>query len=297
VVCAYDVRPAVKEQIESLGAKFVSMDLDTAKAEGAGGYAQAADEDFYRRQRELTASVLKDQDVVITTAAIPGRKAPILITREMLRGMSPGSVIVDLAAERGGNCEATQPGKTVVAEGVTVIGPLNLTSSVPYHASQMYARNIAALLKHLVKDGQLTIDPNDEITRETLVARAGAVVHPKLVGLSALFQPGFNHFAGVLAGHHGNDLQRCTAATPVEDPFLELPQVAALHQLKTAAEIRLHPAIHIGQTFGHSPAFIAHAPVSGEHVVVFKTLNHHEQHKQLSHPRVKKRFLTSHPRC
>jgi len=183
VVCAYDVRPAVKEQIESLGAKFVSMDLDTGKAEGAGGYAQAADEDFYRRQRELTASVLKDQDVVITTAAIPGRKAPILITRQMLAGMAPGSVIVDLAAERGGNCEATQPGETVVVDGVTVIGPLNLPSTAPYHASQMYARNVAALLKHLVKDGQLDIDLNDEITRETLVARDGAVVHPKLVSL------------------------------------------------------------------------------------------------------------------
>ncbi len=185
VVCAYDVRPAVKEQIESLGAKFVSMDLDTANAEGAGGYAKAADEDFYRRQRELTASVLKDQDVVITTAAIPGRKAPILIAREMLTVMSPGSVIVDLAAERGGNCEATQPGETVVVEGVTVIGPLNLPSAVPYHASQMYARNVAALLKHLVKDGQLNLDLNDEITRETLVARDGAIVHPKVQQLLA----------------------------------------------------------------------------------------------------------------
>jgi H+-translocating NAD(P) transhydrogenase subunit alpha len=185
VVVAYDVRPAVKEQIASLGAKFVSMDLDTSKAEGAGGYAQAAGEEFYRRQRELMASVLKDQDVVITTAAIPGRKAPVLITREMLAGMAPGSVIVDLAAERGGNCEATQPGQTVVAEGVTVMGPLNLTSTVPYHASQMYARNVAALLKHLVKDGQLNIDTADEITREALVTRGGAVVNPKVLELLA----------------------------------------------------------------------------------------------------------------
>jgi len=185
VVVAYDVRPAVKEQIASLGAKFVSMDLDTSKAEGAGGYAQAAGEEFYRRQRELMASVLKDQDVVITTAAIPGRKAPVLITREMLAGMAPGSVIVDLAAERGGNCEATQPGQTVVAEGVTVMGPLNLTSTVPYHASQMYARNVAALLKHLVKDGQLNIDTADEITREALVTRGGAVVNPKVQELLA----------------------------------------------------------------------------------------------------------------
>ena len=185
VVSAYDVRPAVKEQIESLGAKFLSLDLDTANAEGAGGYAQAAGEDFYRRQRELTASVLKDQDVVITTAAIPGRKAPILITREMLAGMAPGSVIVDLAAERGGNCEATCPGETVVAQGVTVIGPLNLPSSVPYHASQMYARNVTALLKHLLKDGQLNIDLNDEITRETLVVQNGVVVHPKVRELTA----------------------------------------------------------------------------------------------------------------
>lgn len=182
VVMGYDVRASVKEQIESLGAKFLNIDLGTS-GEGAGGYAKALGDDVIRRQRELMAAALREQDVVITTAAVPGRKAPILITADMARGMAPGSVIVDIAAERGGNCELTQAGKTVVENGVQIIGPVNLPSSVPYHASMMYARNLATLLKHLSKDGQLNIDVNDEITRETLVAQGGKVVNPKVQAL------------------------------------------------------------------------------------------------------------------
>lgn len=178
VVSGYDVRAAVKEQIESLGAKFVSIDI---KAEGEGGYARALTEDEIRRQREQMAAVIKENDVVITTAAVPGRKAPVLITKEMARGMVPGSVIMDIAAERGGNCELTRPGETVIDNGVTIMGPLNLASTVPFHASQLYARNIATFLKNMMtKDGQLAINLDDEIVRETLVARNGEVVHPKV---------------------------------------------------------------------------------------------------------------------
>jgi NAD(P) transhydrogenase subunit alpha len=180
VVSGYDVRPAVKEQVESLGAKFVMMELESAAAEDKSGYAKAMGEEFYRKQREFMAGVVKQHDVVITTAAVPGKKAPILITREMVEGMSPGSVIVDIAAERGGNCELTRPGESVVEGGVTILGPVNLPATVPYHASQMYARNIATFVRHLVRDGELHIDPEDEITRETLVTRDGEVVHPRV---------------------------------------------------------------------------------------------------------------------
>ncbi len=179
-VDAYDVRPAVKEQINSLGARFVELPLETAASEDTGGYAKAQDEAFYQRQREMMLKVVAASDVVITTAAIPGRKAPILITEEMVRGMAPGSVIVDVAAERGGNCELTEPGKTVVKHDVTILGPTNLPASVPYHASQMYSRNITTFLAHLLKDGALTIDTSDEITRETLVTRGGEVVHERV---------------------------------------------------------------------------------------------------------------------
>ena len=183
VVSGYDVRSAVKEQIESLGAKFVNITLG-ASGEGQGGYARALTDDEIRSQREQMTAVIKEQDVVITTAAVPGRKAPILVTREMANAMAPGSVIVDLAAERGGNCELTKPGETVVERGVSVIGPLNVPATVPYDASLMYARNIVTFLKNIVsKDGQLNIDLNDEITRETLVARNGEVVHPKVQAL------------------------------------------------------------------------------------------------------------------
>ncbi len=179
-VDAYDVRPAVKEQINSLGARFVELPLETTASEDTGGYAKAQDEAFYQRQREMMLKVVAASDVVITTAAIPGRKAPILITEEMVRGMAPGSVIVDVAAERGGNCELTEPGKTVIKHDVTILGPTNLPASVPYHASQMYSRNITTFLAHLLKDGALNIDTSDEITRETLVTRGGDVVHERV---------------------------------------------------------------------------------------------------------------------
>ncbi len=180
VVSGYDVRAAAKEQIESLGAKTVQVELETAQAEDKGGYAKALGEDFYRRQREVLTDVVRQQDVVITTAAVPGKKAPVLITRDMVAGMAPGSVIVDLAAERGGNCELTRPGAEVVENGVAILGPLNLASDIPYHASQMYGRNVATFLKHLIKDGALAVNLEDEITRETLVTHAGEVVHPRV---------------------------------------------------------------------------------------------------------------------
>ena len=178
VVQAYDTRPAVREQCESLGAKFVELPLESA--EGAGGYARQMDEDFYRRQRELMAAVVAQSDVCITTAAIPGKKSPLLITADAVRGMQPGSVIIDLAAERGGNCELTQADKVVVAHGVTILGPTNLPAEVPYHASQMFGRNVATFLLNLGKKGQLEVNLEDEITRETLLTRGGEVVQPRL---------------------------------------------------------------------------------------------------------------------
>jgi H+-translocating NAD(P) transhydrogenase subunit alpha len=189
VVSGYDIRAVVKEQIESLGARFVVLDVQPDAAEDKGGYAKAMSEDFYRRQREALAAVLAEQHVVITTAAVPGRKAPILITADMMAGMAPGSVIVDIAAERGGNCEVTVPGEVVVRNGVSIHGPLNLPSTIPYHASQMYAKNIATFLKYLIKDGKIALPADDEIVRETLVTQGGEVVHAKvreLMGLPAL---------------------------------------------------------------------------------------------------------------
>jgi len=185
VVCAYDVRPAVKEQVESVGAKFVMLDVDAASSEDKGGYAKAMDEAFYRRQRELLTETLRDQDVVITTAAVPGRKSPILITAEMVGVMQPGSVIVDIAAERGGNCELTRPGETVMHNGVMILGPVNLPSLVSHHASQMLSANITALAKLLVRDGNVGLDLEDQIIRETLVTHGGKVVHPKIAELLA----------------------------------------------------------------------------------------------------------------
>jgi NAD(P) transhydrogenase subunit alpha len=178
LVSGYDVRPAVKEQVLSLGAKFVEMELDTHAAEAKTGYAQEMGDEFYRRQRELLSRVVAEHDVVITTAAVPGKKSPVLITADMVGGMAPGSVIVDLAAERGGNCELTRPDETVVHNGVTILGPTNLPSEAPYHASQMYSKNISNFLLHLVRDGQLKLDLEDEIVRETLVCRDGEVVRP-----------------------------------------------------------------------------------------------------------------------
>jgi NAD(P) transhydrogenase subunit alpha len=188
VVSAYDVRSAVREQIESLGAKFVVLDIESA--EGEGGYAKQMDEAYYKRQRELLAAVLREQDIVITTAAVPGRKAPILVTKEMAEAMLPGAVIVDLAAERGGNCELTQAGQSIVHQGVTIVGPVNLPSRAPYHASQMYATNVVNLLKLMVnKEGVLTINLEDEVIRETLVTHGGKVVNPRV---SQLLEAGVN---------------------------------------------------------------------------------------------------------
>jgi len=182
---AYDVRPAVAEQVESLGGKFVELDLDTGGAEDKGGYAKAQGEEFYKRQRELMAEVVARNDVCITTAAIPGRKSPLLVIEDAVKRMAPGSVIVDMASERGGNCELTKHGETIVAHDVTILGPDNLPSTVPYHASQMYSKNISSLLLHLVEDGALKFDTEDEITAGTLLCRDGAVVHERVKGLLA----------------------------------------------------------------------------------------------------------------
>ena len=189
VVEAYDVRPAVKEQVQSVGAKFVELPLETGQAEDKGGYARAQDETFYQRQRELLGRVVAANDVVITTAVVPGKKAPVLVTAEMVRGMAPGSVIVDLAAERGGNCELTRADQVVEENGVTILGPTNLPSTVPYHGSQMYAKNITTFLLHLTKDGAVKVEMNDEITRDTLITQGGEVVNARVrsaLGLAEL---------------------------------------------------------------------------------------------------------------
>ncbi|GAB6164070.1 Re/Si-specific NAD(P)(+) transhydrogenase subunit alpha [Thermostilla marina] len=181
VVSAYDVRPAVKEQVESLGGKFVEIELENQEAEDQGGYAKELGEEFYRKQREMMLRVVAESDVVITTAAIPGKKAPLLVTKEMVAAMRPGSVIVDLAAERGGNCELTKAGETVVENGVTIIGPVNLPSAVPYHGSQMFSKNVQTFLANMTKDGKLEIDTEDEIIRDTLVARDGKIVNERVL--------------------------------------------------------------------------------------------------------------------
>jgi len=178
---AYDVRPAVKEQVESLGATFVDLPLDTEASEDKGGYARAMDEEFYEKQRAALARVVAPMDVVICTAAIPGRKAPLLVTADAVRGMQPGSVIVDLAAETGGNCAFTRAGETSVEHGVTIIGPVNLPASVPFHASQMLSKNIVTFLLNMVtKEGVLEIDTEDEVVAGSLVTRDGDIVHPRV---------------------------------------------------------------------------------------------------------------------
>ena len=177
VVSAYDVRPAVKEQAESVGAKFVTLALDTGAAEAKGGYAKELGEEFYKKQRELLTEVIREQDVLITTAAVPGRKAPILVTTEMARAMAPGSVIVDLAAERGGNCELTKAGETVIDNEIRILGPLNIPSGTAVNASQMFARNTVTLLKLLIEKGLPKLDMEDEIIRETLWVHEGKQVH------------------------------------------------------------------------------------------------------------------------
>jgi len=187
---AYDIRPAVKEQIESLGAKFVELDLDTGDAEDKGGYAKAMDEEFYKKQRAALAKEVAPMDVVISTAAIPGRKAPLLLTADAVKGMAPGSVIVDLAAETGGNCELTRAGETVVEHGVSILGPANLAAKVPFHASQMFSKNIVTFLLNMVtKEGKLEIDNEDEVVAGSLVTQDGEIVHPRVrevMGLPAL---------------------------------------------------------------------------------------------------------------
>jgi proton-translocating NAD(P)+ transhydrogenase subunit alpha len=180
VTSAYDLRPAAKEQVQSLGGRFVELPIEAKDAQDARGYGKAQDETFYARQRELLGRVVAESDVVITAAVIPGKKSPILVTKEMVQSMAPGSVIFDLAAERGGNCELTRMGEVIVEHGVTVIGRINLATEVPYHASQMYSRNVTAFLLHLVKDGKLLLNLEDEITRETLVTRGGEVVNGRV---------------------------------------------------------------------------------------------------------------------
>jgi NAD(P) transhydrogenase subunit alpha len=180
VVSAYDLRPAVKEQVQSLGARFVELAIEAKDAQDAGGYAKAQDEDFYRRQRELLGKVVAASDVVITTAVVPGKKSPVLVTREMVTGMAPGSVIVDLAAERGGNCELTVGGEKVVEHGVTIIGYINLASTVPTNASQMYSRNLTSFLLPMIKEGKLQLNLQDDIIQSTLVTREGEVVNSRI---------------------------------------------------------------------------------------------------------------------
>ncbi len=176
VVSAYDVRPAVKEQIMSLGGRFIELPIEAQEAQDAGGYAREQSQEFYGRQRALLARVIAESDVVITAAVIPGKKSPVLVTDEMVKSMAPRSVIVDLAAERGGNCESTVGGEIVLKHGVTIIGLFNLASTVPYHASYMYARNLSAFLLHLARNGSLSLDEGDEITRATLLTRDGEII-------------------------------------------------------------------------------------------------------------------------
>jgi len=180
VASAYDLRPAAKEQVQSLGGRFIELPIEAKDAQDARGYARAQDENFYQRQRELLGRVVKESDVVITAAVIPGKTSPVLVTEEMVKGMAPGSVIFDLAAERGGNCELTKAGATVVRHGVAIIGAINVASGVPYHASQMYARNVTAFLLYIIKEQKLQLNLNDEIVRETLVTHEGEVVNARV---------------------------------------------------------------------------------------------------------------------
>src|ERR1700686_4725165 len=186
VVSAYDLRPAAKEQVQSLGGRFVELPLEAKDAQDASGYAKAQDEEFYKRQRELLGKVIAESDVVITAAVVPGKKSPVLVTEEMVKGMAPGSVIVDLAAERGGNCELSKAGEKIFAHGVTIIGYFNFASTVPHNASQMYARNISAFLQLLVKDGKLQLNLQDDIIQSTLLTQGGEVVNPRVREFFAL---------------------------------------------------------------------------------------------------------------
>ena len=185
-VLAYDVRPAVKEQVESLGAKFVELDLETQSSETKGGYAKAMTDEFYKKQQELLGKVISECDLVVTTALIPGKPAPLLITKAMVEGMEPGSVIVDLAAERGGNCEMTTPGETTCFNGITILGPTNLPAEVATHTSQLYSKNIVTFLNHLISCGFPQETSDDEICQETLIAQNGEVVHARVRDLAGM---------------------------------------------------------------------------------------------------------------
>ena len=180
VATAYDLRPAAKEQVQSLGGRFLELPIEAKDAQDSRGYARPQDETFYQRQRQLLGKAVADSDVVITAAVIPGKKPPVLVTKEMVAGMAPGSVIVDLASERGGNCELTKPGEVLIEHGVTIIGYFNLATGMPYHASQMYARNLSAFLLHVVKDGKLQLNLDDEIVRETLLTKDGEVFNARV---------------------------------------------------------------------------------------------------------------------
>lgn len=184
VVEAFDVRPVVKEQVESLGAKFVEVPLEKEDTETKGGYAKELSEKNQQRQKEVIAQHVKKSDIVVTTALIPGRPAPLLITKEMVEGMTPGSVVVDIAAEQGGNCEVTKPGETVIHKGVKVIGPLNLPSTLAYHASQLYSKNMLSLLDLLIKEGALNLDFEDEILLNTTITHNGEIISPMVKGKS-----------------------------------------------------------------------------------------------------------------
>jgi NAD(P) transhydrogenase subunit alpha len=180
VTSAYDLRPASREQVQSLGGRFIELPIEAKDAQDARGYARQQDETFFQRQRELLGKVVDESDVVISAAVVPGKKPPVLVTREMVERMAPGSVIVDLASERGGNCELTKPGQRIIEHGVTIIGYINVATTVPYHASLMYAKNVTAFLLHLGKGGKLELNLEDEITRDTLVARGGEVVNARV---------------------------------------------------------------------------------------------------------------------
>lgn len=186
IVWAYDVRAACREQVVSLGGKFIELEIEAGQSEDKGGYAKAMGEEFYRRQRELMARTVADSDITVTTAAIPGKKSPVLITKEAVEGMRPGSVIVDLAAERGGNCELSQADQRVEHQGVVILGPTNLPSEIPHPASLMFSNNVTKFLQNLIKGGQVNLNLQDEIIRETLTARDGDVVHPRLRELLGL---------------------------------------------------------------------------------------------------------------
>lgn len=194
VISAYDLRPAAKDQVQSLGGRFVELPIEAKDAQDARGYARAQDEEFYRRQRELLGKAVQESDVVITAAVIPGKKSPTLVTEEMVKGMAQGSVIVDLAAERGGNCDITEPGQMVVKHGVTIAGPINLASGVPYHASMMYARNITAFVTHMIKDQKLNLNLSDQIVADTVLTNEGEIVQARVREFFGL--PAMNSQAG-----------------------------------------------------------------------------------------------------